>query len=197
MNTFEPAAQGVVLPSKAPVSIILIPYWIRQALDRNKLNHIEILNYDTIRKILSIEDIAQLVCSNQLEKHPILGRLLMYKDLTKVWSATMSGAYCKEYLHVILPLSQAEQTYQAVVDRLMDTTSRATIGLSFETMYRIQVASGDMFTLYIEQGLFNALEDRVYAKSFISDYLKALYSLIPMSDVSKCYPAFEQYFNLL
>lgn len=197
MELFAPVPQPILQQAHrpVPVSVVMIPYWIQQVLDRNKLNYIDALNYDAMRRILSIEDMAQLKCCNLFDNQSILGKILSFGDLALLWQDKMSAENRAEYDNVVCPLSYSEASKIAVAERLtyLDAPSIP----SFENIHRIQVMGSTLVFVFVQRGLLNALENRDYAKALVSDYLKALYSLMPIRDVSNGYPAFEMYFDLL
>lgn len=64
------------------------------------------------------------------------------------------------------------------------------------TYHRIEIMNSREVAIILERGFLNALENRDYAKAFVSDYLKTLYSLYPIASVS-AQSIFKTYLELL
>lgn len=194
MQLFAPPPVYDITSARTPLETILFPYWIREAFERNKLDYMDIVNYDRIRKILSIEDLAQLLYCNCLNDHPLFGKLLTSNSLESSWRASMSKENLQEFAAVIAPLSRSKTIADVVMDRLFNNASCPLA--TGETGCRVQCTNDSKIFLFIDRCESNAFEDRARVKALVSDYLKALYSLLSIREVSR-YQAFNLYFDLL
>ncbi len=194
MEIFQTAFRPQHIRSNEQVRVVILPYWIKQVLQRNKLDYIDVLNFDKLRKVLSIEDFAQFLSCNMALGYNPLDKIFgdSYIDLN--W---YNSPNIQELHNVILPLSQADTTRDAVLNRLMQADFKMPENLSETPLYRFQTLNDQTLMVFIERGLLNAFEHRDFAKAMVSDHLKALYSLLPISDVSKYYRVFEHYLDLL
>lgn len=179
--------------------LIILPYWIKQLLDRNKLNYIDILDYDKVRKLMSIEDVATFIGLNNSDylKTNLLGRLLGASHYLKHhYLDDAAKEQVSELQSVIIPLSQSEIIYKTIIDRLSLDNIAEKDCTSSEDLYSLQINNDSTIFLFVKKGILNALEDRDYAKKLISAYLRALYSLIPINEVSYT-DAFKLYLALI
>lgn len=167
--------------------LVIVPYWIQQLLDRNKLNYIDLLDYSKIRSLMSVEDVATFMAltNNDNLRTNFLGRMNGYDNfIYHYYFERASSEQRKELETVIMPLTQAETITKTLVDRLSldDITDKDRI-LS-EDLYTLQVNNDGTIFLFVKKGILNALEDRDYCKKLISAYLQALYVLAPIHEVS-------------
>lgn len=198
MDISRPFNRTQHIRSGTRINTIILPYWIDRVLQRNKLDYIDILNYGKLRKVLSIEDFALFMAANrsigQKNFDSIFGD--SFVDLNYL-SQTATSELRNEFWKVISPLAEAETTRVALLERLMKSDFKYPDDLSSGSLYRFQSLNDQNLLVFVERGLLNAFEDRDFAKALVSDYLKALYSLLPISEVSNSYNAFEQYLDLL
>ena len=195
-----------------PVTVVFVPYWIQKLLQRNQLDYIELLNYDKLRSVLSIEDVAQLHCLNQYYENLALKPFKDGNNLGFKWSDSRSDKNRAEFEQVINRLAMAEATISTVDSRLRFDDDGSTVADSdfpkdpllkingedrSEEYYSIIPNGGTVIFIVLQKGIFNTLEVRGARLKLVSEYLKALYAVLPMREVSKYYGAFEHYFNLL
>jgi hypothetical protein len=187
------------------VKTILVPYWIQQVLARNKMNYIDLLDYDKVRKVMSAEDIASLLvfelgaASNaKLSQRSLLKQLFTTDSgLFDVWNFNpKSPENEKEFTNVIQPLSHSQDLANNVVERLCFDEAVEFDANSYGDLYRIQVNNDGTIFIFIQKGLLSALEDRSFAFKMASDYLQALYGLLTIPEVS-ARSIFRLYFSLI
>ena len=171
---------------------LVVPYWVMQAFKRNNLNHIELLNYGSLRKVLSIDDMAQYYSVNMTTDSvcPVL-EYLCSENIAQ----TGSPEHRNELKNVIVPLALSRSTMEEAQERLASVTPE---GLNIEsTVYHstIQVHGGTTIFV-INRGFLEACKNRDYALKVISDYLKAQYSQLPIDKVSNL-RAYSYYLKLL
>lgn len=179
--------------------LVILPYWIKQLLDRNKLNYIDILDYRKVRELMSIEDVATFIGlhTNEYLRPSLLSRLIGQAQFIKYrYLEQASKSEASELESVILPLAQSEIIFKNLVDRLSLDNIAEKDYISSEDLYSIQVNNDSTIFLFVKKGILNALEDRDYAKKLVSDYLRALYGLLPINEVSFA-EAFKLYLALL
>jgi hypothetical protein len=220
---------------------LMIPYWVKAALARNKLDNMDILDYEKIRRYLSQTDLAEIVCLNdnyqQFGKHPIFSKI--WRSVMGDWAGygllgSNSGQRdnkeaLRELNTTVAPLGESESIYNEVNSRLridkfdydafcegllsIDDDESKFLALSYDydqltqvqskrnttylkSYHSIEILNNERIIIVLERGILDALEDRTYAKQFVSDYLKARYTLSPITDVSGT-ETFEMYFELL
>lgn len=179
--------------------LVIVPYWIQQLLDRNKLNYIDLLDYSKMRQLMSIEDIATFmgVTSNDGLKNTFLGRLNGFANFIYYRYFERASQAQREELDVVIgPLIQAETTMRSIVERLSLDNPADKDHISSEDLYTLQVNNDGTIFLFVKKGILNALEDRDYAHKLVSAYLQALYGLSPIHEVS-FQDAFKLYLALI
>lgn len=169
----------------------VVPYWIMDALRRNNFNTMDIFDYGKLRKMLSIEDMAQFLCvvnGAYLAKFKDSSLNYLrgsYVEFEKAISNTMTTEQKLEMDEVIQPLISAQATKDAVIDRLSDLKFGARADEEYQTVID---ADSKFIVVTIKRGILNALEDRAYLLKCVSDYLKALYTHVSTEVVASTYP---------
>jgi hypothetical protein len=179
--------------------LVIVPYWIQQLLARNKLNYIDLLDYNKIRSLMSIEDIATFMAltGNDDLRDSFLGRLNGIDNYIYYRYCERATVEQRKELDVVIgPLIQAESTYKTLIDRLSLDNPADKDHISSEDLYTLQVNNDGTIFLFVKKGILNALEDRDYAHQLVSAYLQALYGLAPIHDVS-FKDAFKLYLALI
>lgn len=179
--------------------LVIVPYWVQQLLDRNKLNYIDLLDYNKVRSLMSIEDVATFMglTNNESMKETFLGRLNGYDNYVYYrYLERATAEQRKELETVIVPLTQAETTTKTLLDRLSLDNPAEKDHISSEDLYTLQVNNDGTIFLFVKKGILNALEDRDYAHKLVSAYLQALYGLAPIHEVSQK-DAFKLYLALI
>lgn len=177
---------------------LIVPYWVMQAFTRNNLNHIELLNYGSLRKVLSIDDVAQYYSVNMAEDNtcPVLGCLSSGNyGASEAIAQTNTPEEKNELINAILPLARAATTLEEVQARLMGDVPDGPVAESTEYHTTVQVHGGATIFI-IKRGFLEAVKNRDYALKVISDYLKAQYSQLPIDKVSNL-KAYSYYLKLL
>jgi hypothetical protein len=195
---------GPVLGQPNNVKTYLVPYWIQQAMARNKLNYIDLLDYDKLRSILSIEDIASLLALNttclfpkRFDQADVFAQLFVSETyLYFTWSDRMSATNRVEFDNVISPLSRSDALVKSTMDRLLSDNPLNFDIISSGDLYQLQVNNDGSVFAFIQKGLLSALEDRNCALKLVSDYLQALYGLLTIPEVS-ARSAFKLYYKLI
>lgn len=175
---------------------LVVPYWIAQAFTRNNLNHVELLKYDSLRKVLSVDDMAQYYCVNAVLESTCPVLYYTASGLDNLSSLGFSTAeQKKELAEVIKPLSRLPETWTSVYERLSFESENEQVDKDAQYHNTVSLHGG-VTILIIKRGFLEACKNRDYAQKVISDYLKAQYSQHPIDTVSK-WPAYRYYLKLL
>lgn len=174
-------------------SFILIPYWIEKALKRNKLSLKDVLNYQVIRRFLSLEDLAGLVSFQQSNGLEVFNNF--YNGvLLSSWEKT-SGPLKAELGSAVIPLSDSEEVKNYVSTRLNAVENINDVDeLDF---YKIVDIERNTFCIIVKEG-FN---QRIAASfdlmlNFIRNILRVFYVYHSVDVVSK-QPLFKTYVDML
>lgn len=175
---------------------LVVPYWIAQAFTRNNLNHVELLKYDSLRKVLSVDDMAQYYCVNAVPESVCPVLYYMASGLRNVSSLDFSTPeQKKELAEIIQPLSNLADTWTSVYERLSFEFDNEQVDKKAQYHSTVSLHGG-VTILIIKRGFLEACKDRDYARKVISDYLKAQYSQHSIDTVSKL-SAYSYYLKLL
>lgn len=175
----------MLTPSGKPRTFV-VPGWIYRAILRNKLNLNDIVNYEKISKILSQDDLVSWLYLNdryQVGKHKLTPYALnnLFHGLTAEQTQTLDWLTYQ---------STTDAEALSVQERLRDVNNMTSTDL-----YQI-VTVNDLVLIILNEGFQTAVGDFGELKKFITTYLKALYSLEPIQDVSQ-YPLYTLYLELL
>lgn len=102
------------LSEKSPV---LIPYWVVRVLKRNSLSLSDVLDYNKIRNVLSIEDAADLLSLQHLYVAPFIDRNY-FGRLLNSWEESASGDLKRELVSSVISLSYSEGSKESNLLRL-------------------------------------------------------------------------------
>lgn len=153
----------------------IIPGWIFRSLLRNKISFTDKIDYTSIRKALSIQDLAELHYLNSETK--IDGEYITMNEIEDLYS-DMTSAQKIEYKASVLSLATADYIGKDAVKRLYDEID--------ENLTSYKFIPGINFTLIIlNEGFFNRIEDFKYKKEFVRSYLKTQYLVAPQAYVNK------------
>lgn len=183
--------------AQSSTTSLLLPYWVQQALIRNNLNTADLLDYTKLRQILSIEDMAHLLCVNYGAKNRLLQSTSSWSTMSGYGFNVMSDSEKKELETVIRPLSFTAESEASVIARLSSDDNKASPELLSQTLYGLDSLSSQLFVVHVKRGLLTAFKNRDYALRYVSDYLKALYGHEPLYRVSSQFYAYEIYLELL
>lgn len=175
-------------------ALIIIPYWIADAVRRNKLDHIDILEYSRVQKIMSTEDMAQFL---RINSRVIPGIDDAQYAIRHAWDQSKSDSL--DYHTFYTQLNRVE----AIVNVEQDINARLykdnfdieTLEES-DSLYHIDIKKDSNIYIVIKAGFMNAMNSNEFTKRFYSDVLKKLYSLMPIHTVSN-YEIFKHYLKLL
>jgi len=156
---------------------IIIPYFIKKALVRNKLDTIDVLNSEKMSKILSRSDMLLFDYLN-ISSSCFYNR---YQVLNKVFALPYGSE-----------VGLSDETAVDDITRMMTPVNRDPDSVEYE----VQVLKEGKIAVILNPGFFDVLTDRDKFKAFVSEYLKALYSLSSIADVSSR-NIFSVYFGLL
>lgn len=205
----DPRRHQSVTPYKE-VTGLIVPFWIQKALNRHKFNYIDILDYAKVRSVLTTEDIATWAAANNHKAHPVLDK--MRNDGSFYWAffgnKQVPQALQDEYYSIIEPLSHSEpikklafermcqENQQDILFNMQEDSDASSLRDLEKGLYEFKIVNEQTFFMFTYQGLFNALDNRDYVKTLVSNYLKTLYSLLTIAEVSAT-PAHELYVSLL
>lgn len=211
LNSYMPVESDYWQPRRE-LNVTLMPYWVKRLLERNQLDYIDLLNYDKLRAILSIEDMVQILCLNSCFEDSFLGQIFgSDRNLSYEWFETCSAKNKPEYQNVVQKLAMSDATKDTVFHRLsFDDGCQADVTFEVDDpllkingkdhsqdLFRIVPLQGRAVFIFLEKGILDTLEVRDARFKMVSEYLKALYTILPMREVSKYYGAFEHYINML
>ena len=186
-----------------PTRAIVIPYWIRRALRRNKMTSKDAIHPETMGQILSYSDYAKFLVTQNILTSDTLENALRntYSSVMPQCSSECSifshpGNAVREWSqdsHFLtawsLCYSGQNKELTEAAKSLLELNDRES-PYSFDKnqkYHRIELSTDGVFYIDVDPGILNALRDRDYAKSFISDYLKALYTYMPVHEACQQY----------
>jgi hypothetical protein len=178
--------------------LIIIPYWIADTIRRNKLDHIDILEYGVVQKILSIEDMAHFLFINESVISGLNSRFFIYD----AWVNTIADNN-DNILNQLMRLLDAIDIKQDIHARLSDEKLNISkinditdINTSNDTLYLVELKKDGHIYITIKRGFLNALNIKEFTRQFYTDILKKLYSVQAIHDVSS-YEIFKLYLKNL
>lgn len=172
-------------------SVVLIPYWIYDNLDRNNLNISECLKMDTLKNIFSVEDLAGFAAGQDI-LNDLTGCIMPTYDLEREWLATCNEQSADFIRKVVNP--SRFNSVGSVRTRLLNPEfANSKYNTPFITYDLTPTALG----IVIYPGFFTTVRDDALQFSLIKEILQAFYerNIAPV-EVSPL-PLFKRYLDLL
>lgn len=146
--------------------VFIIPYWIKNILERNKLPLTTVFDVVKLRSIVSAED---LVLTALLNKNtlPLFG---IQKDLYSLylrWNATPEAAFIFTQLQELQPLH-----IEGLEERLFNEKN---VDANYPKAFEIKDIDPDTFLMIIYPGYFGGKEAQSHQSHLVSTYLKLWY----------------------
>lgn len=158
------------------IRTVIIPRWIYKALLRHKVQLDQILNPDVINAVLSQDDIAEWVFTN--DHYQVLRRSLSNQIIGPLFKNDLAAMpYIKEKVLARLAYNNTE---------VAPGTSKC-----YET-----ININDMVIVILDANFETALRDITDTLGFIREYLKAHYRMMTITEVSQL-PLHSLYIELL
>lgn len=181
--------------------LILIPYWIKEALERNGLPLSSCLDLGKIKPILSLKDLVLLVTLQKpFFQNIVTGVEASSGSLTMAWVegiGTANSAPDRELLafrsETILPLSEDESNFKELAIRLFDKDSFVS---RYENPFIIYDLTPDTIGVVIYPGHFTIPNNIVLQKQLIESVIETMYAYAPFHEVAKTV-YFKRYLTLL
>lgn len=153
----------------------VIPQWIHRTLVRNSLTLMDLFNYGKVRKVMSLDDLAELVYVNeqvQIDK----------KTIGNNWLDShfhyMTEAERAEYNRHVLNLSFSEDVKSSVNAKLLGSNPMN------EQNYTFVYIDNILFVL-IGEGFLKTMENNDNKEEFVKNYLTKCYEFLPVAKVSE------------
>ena len=180
--------------------ILLVPYWISRAVSRNKLNYIDILNYQHMQSILSVDDLADFLACNACTDFSVhstgsdgVTEVLIEWERTPTFSPSLKNFLINSALHMAGPLSRVLTRLQ-----LSEKDGIGAVGLpTAAPFYKITIGLDRNIYVILEHGFATASATPAFLALFYTDIVKALYEVQPVHTVSAYYSVFRKYIERL
>lgn len=158
-----------------PLRIVVIPGWVLRAALRHNLNTVDLLDYNKIKPILSIDDMAEWFFLNDgftLDKH-YLSNINLLDAITGFTEAQKA-----EVLNSVLPLSRSETIACCATTKLGGSNPMNCCEYQF-----IPIANA--LYVVLNEGFMAKIADPDYKSEFVKAYLQECYSVISIPEVSQ------------
>lgn len=176
------------------LQVVMVPAWLFRTVLRNKLNTIDLINYDKLRPIISVDDVAEYLAINDKLKiggcnpnhYYYFGS--MFRNLTPEQTI--------EWNNSVVPLSGSESISSSLISKLsrsnpMDSYSDT----EAKPPYTFITVNTTVFVI-LEEGFITHMSSTDNMLDFIKLYLKNCYAVAKMSIVHQL-PLFGLYIKLL
>lgn len=168
------------------LNVVVIPRWTYQAMLLNGVALSEVHDYGKMRKVLALNDIEDLVTSNQIANiggHRIATSTGPF-DIQK-----MTPEQTLEFQNSVLPKTGVESSASYAREKLTG------LHPDFD-QYKIEKSNNTLYVIAPE-GFVGGLETDGFRLKFIREFLKQCYSMASVSFVNSNVPLFKVYVKLL
>lgn len=176
--------------------VILIPHWVHETLTRHKLPISEALNFPTLRRIISTNDLAGYILLNRLAHHTgIEAESGSCADgMYGAFSPSITPEHSAYLFEVIYPLTEMASARTDLRDRLFSPDSRSP---RYEEAFNIYDLSSQYEGVVINPGYFTGDAGSLqHTFDLVETVVKALYVYAPLHEVAST-PVFLRYLGLL
>jgi hypothetical protein len=176
-------------------NIILIPHWIHDTLRRHQHPITQALNFSTLRKIVSVNDLVGFLLLNQLADR--VGVCEPGHGLTQVqtaWGETVTDEHSDYLYNTVYPLTTRKEFLDETVDRLFVAEARND---QHQEPFHIYDLSSRYEGVVIYPGFYTGEAGTVQHQfHLLKELVKALYVSAPFSEVATT-SVFLRYLGLL
>lgn len=167
-------------------NLVLIPYWVETALTRNSMSLNDFFNYEKLRSIQSVHDIAQLTTLQELEELRINGviRSDALSPLFSRWKETSQGNQNSELASVIPNLSHSKDLKCEVLSRLSNQTDSFSPSNEDTPKYKIVDVGRETIAVVLYAGYIEYESNPNQFTDIIAKLLQSLYVYHSVTDVS-------------
>lgn len=170
------------------LNVFILPKSFFDIIKINNLNIVDIFNYSKIRRYLSFTELADLVFYNNLKLENVsLTHSSVIFDLFKV----MTDAEKVELQTSVVPLATTEEIANSCNNTLTDINCKYK-----QDCYSFVKNSNTLFIILDKGFLNNACNDKNFYSDFIKNYVKQLYAMVAIAEVSKL-PIFKSYLQVI
>jgi hypothetical protein len=167
--------------------VFLIPYWIKNILERHKLTLATVLDLVKLRSITSAEDLA-LTKQLNLQNTAVFGVNNPEQAMSAHWLKTPESAYI---------YSQLEQLTDLYADGLEERLfNEKNLNSNYSKAFEIQDIDYDTFLITVYPGYFGSPKAAEYQNQLVHAYLKLWYGYSNY-DVMARVPLFKRYLSQL
>lgn len=163
-----------------PLTLVVVPGWIHRVAIRNNVNLIDLLNYDSIRPFVSLDDMAQWVYIN--DKIKLDNSTIGSKSMMEVWKNLSPDAQ-RELNNSVYPLSGSEEVASGANQKLKNARDFLGNLLSNQTYQFVRM--GNVIFVILNEGFMTSVSEESALLDFIKNYLKECYAMTSVADVSK------------
>lgn len=169
-------------------SMIVVPYWVMQAIKKAKMPIDRCLCYSTLSTLMSKEDIAVYL---SMQTQGTLANLLSPSFSTLV-AHFRKNTPSEEIpiIHSLIADAQTVKTEESATERLQ------VVDKTYEHAWEIQDLSREVFAVVVYPGILDQLKDRQAQLDIIRQVLKIFYGHFPVWQVSG-FSIFARYLSAL
>lgn len=173
-------------------NIIFVPHWISEVLKRNNCSLKEVLNYDVLRKYVSLDDLSGLLGFQQT---PEIARLKLSSNnsLLSKWESSANTQRSRPELDsMVAPMSYSKE--KEVVSRLQKSGYDA-YDDGYDVFNVVDV-DRDNFLVIMNNGFLEEIKNSEVFVKLVTKLLSQSYVYCRIEEVSKT-PVFRTYVDLL
>ena len=176
--------------------LVLMPYWVKNQLDRNKLSLSTVLNLPELMKVCSLEDLTIMSLMN-VKNDPVINSGLFNSLNSVIWDEKLN----KETAHGVDKINVLKDLYKTNLDsRLLKNGNSNLLSSEYPIPFEIRLADGEInntrvLIVVIYPGHFgtSATESK---KKLIRECLKQSYAFVGYNVIAQN-DCFLQYINSL
>lgn len=204
---------NISLSAQGVISLVFIPFWIRDELLKNKLSIKDLLSFTKIKELFSYNDFIDLMCFNsKLKEISQIKYLSMSSDLDYIYSRDQDSQSYLNDVHKHIDEKRVKnirarfddagcgvglnEKYFSTGQEVEPFPEQVSEEVVNTPAYSVNIMTSTEVLVVFEVGFFSRLGDSGELNKFFAECLKAMYGVAPISEVNKT-SLFRAYLNTL
>lgn len=171
-------------------TFILVPFWVQDAVERNKMSMSDVLDYGKMRAIMSLEDLASFLSIQKADKLNLF-KASYNPELLDNWKSTVQDGQREELDSTVIPLSYKPEIVQSSYERLQPVE-----GQTVDCTWQLKDFSRNTFAVVMYPGFEQNIKLKDSALALMRKILEIFYGYYEVHRVSQL-PLFGEYLKLL
>lgn len=167
-----------------------VPFWIESAMTRNGMQLGDVLDYNKLRSVISLNDAAELLALQNLQTFTFQKLIPNTGLLLSSWQESAQGAYLTELDSVMPLLSCGDSLNAGLIERLSNGDPSSIEAVS--SKYKISSCRRDVHCIVLDKGFIDAQATVGFNLEFCRSLIESVKIYLNTQEVAS-FPFFNIY----